>query len=563
MLNIKKMKRRLLLFILLTILIPLFVSLLLTYRMTKHHLQQQTVSSNIRLIHQGKNNLSHYMDQLLLVSHSIYKDEKTYAYLQSSSIDYLADKEVYRTLQAISNSISEIFQIHLSSSASKRSFLVTKNIFRVGTIKNTAVRHNFDSLYEIYMEPPHLNSDYQMSRLSYIKPRVVVTLHRPIINALQQSSIGLLSIDFTLDKIQSIAADLYTQDDEYFYILDDNKQIIYSSQNHKLGEKLDEPWVNDILLSNSLQAANDRSDAHFQGIEIYEKLTIENTQWLMIKRIPYPFLYKNVQHFMFILFIVFFVLLTSSFLIILKVSDRITSPIQQSISQMIRFINQLIVREYRLKRDVKANKLRALQAQINPHFINNTLQSIGTLALQNGVPKIYSLIQSLASMMRYIMNTDENLVFFAKEIDHSKAYIALQAQRFENQFEMVWQIEENTLKILVPKMILQPLIENYFTHGVDLTNKKGWLCIKASLLQMKEGVVFRISVQDNGKGIAEDQLNRINKSIQTKKSLNSIGLQNVLTRIQFYFGVNAKLHLENRLPDGVQVLISIPLKRNI
>lgn len=89
-------------------------------------------------------------------------------------------------------------------------------------------------------------------------------------------------------------------------------------------------------------------------------------------------------------------------------------------------LNQMVMREYRLELANKSNQLMALQAQINPHFLNNALQSIGTLALQHDAPKVYALIASLAKMMHYSMNTNESVVPLGKELDHIKAYLELQ-----------------------------------------------------------------------------------------------------------------------------------------
>ncbi len=85
--------------------------------------------------------------------------------------------------------------------------------------------------------------------------------------------------------------------------------------------------------------------------------------------------------------------------------------------------------------------------------------------MQHDAPKVYALISSLAKMMHYSMNTNESVVPLRKEIDHIKAYLELQKQRFEHQFEIIYDIEESTKAISVPKMILQPLVENYFKHG--------------------------------------------------------------------------------------------------
>lgn len=120
---------------------------------------------------------------------------------------------------------------------------------------------------------------------------------------------------------------------------------------------------------------------------------------------------------------------------------------------MMNTINDLILREYRLELANKTTQLRMLQAQINPHFINNALQSIGTLALQHEAPKVYALLASLAKMMHYAMHTDETIVPLEKELEHLNYYLQLQKQRFDDKFSYRYDIGEATRTIPVPKKI--------------------------------------------------------------------------------------------------------------
>ncbi|MFD1909637.1 sensor histidine kinase [Paenibacillus rhizoplanae] len=162
---------------------------------------------------------------------------------------------------------------------------------------------------------------------------------------------------------------------------------------------------------------------------------------------------------------------------------------------MMDTINNLILREYRLELASRTNELRALQSQINPHFLNNTLQIIGTLALELKVPQIYGLLSALAKMMRYSMYNDEKVVTVQNEMDHVKAYIQLQKERFENKFSFRCEVEEPLLQALMPKMILQPIVENYFKHGFQLDRQDGYMEINVTGLTPER---MEISIANNG-----------------------------------------------------------------
>ncbi|MNQ93383.1 Sensor histidine kinase YpdA [compost metagenome] len=230
-------------------------------------------------------------------------------------------------------------------------------------------------------------------------------------------------------------------------------------------------------------------------------------------------------------------------------------------------LNQMVMREYRLELANKSNQLMALQAQINPHFLNNALQSIGTLALQHEAPKIYALINSLAKMMHYSMNTNESVVPLRKEIDHIKAYLELQKQRFEHQFEIVYAIEEETQVFTVPKMTLQPLVENYFKHGFKPSHSQdvGILRIESEKLVTPEGDFLKLTVEDNGIGISDQRISEVRTLLKAASVTDdsSIGLRNVLTRVQLYFNDDATLAIDHVHPHGLRIVILIPMKKGV
>ena len=136
-------------------------------------------------------------------------------------------------------------------------------------------------------------------------------------------------------------------------------------------------------------------------------------------------------------------------------------------NEMIGKINRLINREYKLEIENKTNQLKVLQSQINPHFLYNALQSIGTIALKNNVPQIYSLINHLSKIMRYSMNMDQDVVPLANELNYIEAYLLLQKERFGDQLDYKINATEEVKPVLIPKMVIQPIIENYFKHGFD------------------------------------------------------------------------------------------------
>ncbi|MNI23984.1 Sensor histidine kinase YpdA [compost metagenome] len=231
----------------------------------------------------------------------------------------------------------------------------------------------------------------------------------------------------------------------------------------------------------------------------------------------------------------------------------------RKITGMTRTINDLILNEYKLDLANKTNQLKALQAQVNPHFLYNALQSIASLSLRYNAPKVYDLIYSLGSMMRYSMNTERTEVPLRDEIEHVQNYVILQTERFgEENLRLDVDAEEEALDVEVPKMILQPIVENIFKHGFADGIQGGVISIRCALDGQGR---LMLAVKDNGKGIAPERLEAILAGLAEngRNEREEIGLYNVLARLRLQMSSGAQLILSGNGDSGVTVTLLIPL----
>jgi two-component system sensor histidine kinase YesM len=227
---------------------------------------------------------------------------------------------------------------------------------------------------------------------------------------------------------------------------------------------------------------------------------------------------------------------------------------------MISKINELIEREYKLEIENKSSQLRVLQSQINPHFLYNAFQSIGTLALKLKAVPVYSLLTSLSNIMRYSMNMKDDIVPLSAELKHVQSYLVLQKQRFYEQLEFEITIDKDVEEIMVPKMILQPIVENCFKHGFDQQMEKAFIQIEAGF-EDQEGVTIRI--RDNGIGVSREQLRKIRQELfqgmsNEEGSRETIGLKNIYDRLQIYYSNQAKMSIYRDIERGFTVTIHLP-----
>ncbi|MBP1993447.1 cache domain-containing sensor histidine kinase [Paenibacillus eucommiae] len=586
-------RNKLIIFLLIATLIPIVTSMVVTYLFTKEKVTEETIKNNSSLIVQGKNNLITYLNGVVQTSLAIYSNERLYTMLDTKDIDYLSDKEISTALRVMSHSVKEIHQIYLYAEASNRSYRMINGVPNP-SLGNHVKHESFPPGKDVFFETTHLSSDYGIpltTNLS-LSSATVISMHRQIINFPEKRTLGELSIDFKLDMIHSISENLYAKGEEELFILDHEGKVVYGPDPKQWGLPLEADWGR-LAVANEAERGNfEWKKNGFSGINLFEKMKTEDLEWTIVKRIPYGQLYKNARQLTLINLMVLTIFLIIAIISTVYISFRFTAPIKKLIQyitkigigkldvdidlkrtdelgilakrfhDMMQNLNHMILREYRLELANKSNQLRALQAQINPHFMNNALQSIGTLALQHDAPKIYALISSLAKMMRYSMNTSETLVTFQKEMEHVKAYLELQLQRFEDQLEYEFHIEKNTTLIVVPKMIIQPLVENYFKHGFEPGLGTGKLVISSHMLDIKGDPFLQISVEDNGKGITAERLLEITSAFHSSgedDGDDGIGLSNVFSRLSLYYRNTAKLDIMHAAPQGVKILLTIPL----
>ncbi|MEG1687519.1 MAG: sensor histidine kinase, partial [Angelakisella sp.] len=207
-------------------------------------------------------------------------------------------------------------------------------------------------------------------------------------------------------------------------------------------------------------------------------------------------------------------------------------------------------------------ELNMLQQQINPHFLYNTLEVINMQVKKSGELSASKMLEALAQIFRFSTRTDNKLVRLEQEIDHVKNYITIQMIRFENKFEVEYDIAEEALGIEVLKIILQPIVENAINHGLYEYITGGLLKISASIT----GDTLILSVRDNGIGMREPELAALRagllsdktEAVKSKKG-SGIALKNVYRRLDIYYAGKAKMTVESKFSKGTTVTIVIPI----
>ncbi|QZY54276.1 sensor histidine kinase [Crassaminicella profunda] len=200
-------------------------------------------------------------------------------------------------------------------------------------------------------------------------------------------------------------------------------------------------------------------------------------------------------------------------------------------------------------------ELKALQAQINPHFLFNSLTVIGSLCRINP-EKARSLITHLSNVFRKNLNMNKELIDLEVELNHVKSYVEIEKARFEDKLEVIYDIEEN-LNCILPPLTLQPLVENAIKHGL-LPKKNGG---KVSVIGIKQKDEVIIYIEDDGVGIEEEKLSHIMSEENVHR--DSLGINNVNQRLMGMFGEKYGLQIDSKVGKGTSILLRIPIIEHI
>lgn len=207
-------------------------------------------------------------------------------------------------------------------------------------------------------------------------------------------------------------------------------------------------------------------------------------------------------------------------------------------------------------------EIKALEAQINPHFLFNTLESINWKAIDDGEEEISNSLGMLGSLLRYSVSNIDIIVLLRAEIEWLKKYVYLQRERFGNSFDCEYEVTEEAMDFPVYKMLLQPLIENAILHAFEEIKGGGLIRVKAYV--RREDGDLQLSVSDNGKGMDKKTLEQMRLEIKDAEiDSRSIGISNVANRLRIYYHGDASMEIESDEGKGTTVTMKIPYRTEV
>ena len=409
----------------------------------------------------------------------------------------------------------------------------------------------------------------------------VVTLSKGLVNPNTHEVEGVFFIDLNYSAINSLCRKIVLGDKGYLFIVDEHGGIIYHPQQQLLYSELKTEYIDKVMEQHTGNFVTGEGDSR----KLYSVCASEKTRWNVVG-VSYVKEFMSGKEEMQIayLLIALGLFLLSTILAIL-LSREITKPIKalkesmkdvqkgdfahasmtiegeneitslgQSFNIMTEKIQHLMEENIQEQREKRKSELKALQSQINPHFLYNTLDSIIWMAEGGKTDEVVLMTSSLAKLLRQSISNENEIVSIEKEIEYTKGYLTIQKMRYRDQLEFEIEVEPGILKMSIVKLVIQPLVENAIYHGIKYLEGKGTIWIVGSIVENR----IILAIRDNGVGMEKETLSHILEKKKDSKRFNRVGVYNVHNRLQLYYGKEYGLTYESVPGIGTTVKISIP-----
>jgi two-component system, sensor histidine kinase YesM len=244
-----------------------------------------------------------------------------------------------------------------------------------------------------------------------------------------------------------------------------------------------------------------------------------------------------------------------------KGTDEI-ADLGENFNSMIKKIKALMTKSVNEQKQLKIAELRTMQAQINPHFLYNSLETIIWMAEARKAPQVIEITKALSHFFRISLSKGKDLILLEEEIEHIRNYLTIQKMRYQDILEVTFHLNEDILKYEVIKLTLQPIVENAIYHGIKNKRGKGFVRIKGDFTP--EGYIS-IDVIDNGIGIQEEKLTEIRTQLMNgipfERKNGGFGMVNVHQRVRLHYGEPFGLTINSWYGSGTRVSLIIPAER--
>ena len=532
------------------------------------------------IIQQMNQNIDSYIDYMENTSYLVSSNEDVQKYLFGDTADPEARDRILSQFETILDSRSDI--LNLGIIAENGRMLINNGQHLTNQDLDIHSQEWYTNALE-GRESVYLTSSHVQHIISGERPWVI-TLSRGIRNkemGTGQEKEGVFFIDLNYSAISELCDQSMVGNQGYAFIVDADGNIVYHPQQQQL--------YNELQTENIDLVMNAGSDIVTWGDGINKKMysisRSEKTGWTVVDCVRVEELLRRSNEAQSIYVLVAMGLMAVALFFSRFVAKSITLPIQRlcdsmervqegdfsvsdivvdseneigsltkSFNVMTQRIHELMAQNIREQEAKRKSELNALQSQINPHFLYNTLDSIIWMAEGKKNEEVVLMTASLARLLRQSISNEDELVSIGQEIEYARGYLTIQKMRYKDKLEFRIEVEPSILNIRLIKLVLQPVIENAIYHGLKYKESRGLLLVKGF---MKNGNAV-LQVIDDGVGMDQETLDHIYERHKVDYHSNGVGIYNVQKRLQLYYGNEYGIVYESKPGEGTTATITIP-----
>ncbi|MDQ0059489.1 cache domain-containing sensor histidine kinase [Paenibacillus harenae] len=577
------LQKKITLLLVLSIFIPLTLFGYLFYQSSNQFAQERTNKETNQLLHLVNQNVDRLLNEYEAQLNSIYENESVI--LQLSQINrqavgaeaQLSADSINRYLRNFLRGKDDIDSIYLFSGEKlffadfKGSQYYEEQFREHPEWQQTVQEAGGKAVWMPTYELPVNRYTYEPSHYFSIGMQV-----KNVADVMQ--TLGSIYINVKITALDRLANQVKVSPEGTLLIADGEGHVIWHPNAEAYKETLkDIPFYEDLLARRK-----PFSTIRMNG-QLYQMSYIQSAynDWYYVSLIPNADLKEQSKELRQFLIVTIFAFGASFIVLALWVSRFITKPIRQmavamkqvhkenvefqlpvasedeigllnaAFNSMGRRINDLIHEVRVVSEKEKEAEVRALQAQINPHFVYNSLDTINWMAIERDQHDISSMIAALSDIMRYAIRPGEPLIALEEELKWAQNYAYLQKMRFEDRFDILFKVDEALLRHKVPRLFLQPYLENSILHGMEHIEEGGLITV--TVLKDKHTGGIRVELADNGGGIKEDELH----SIMLRRT-HGIGIYNLDDRLKLEYGPDYGVNIRSEWGEGTVVTIILP-----
>lgn len=550
---------------------------------------QRTITYNLQVIKQVIRNINYFTDDMdSIVTFANYNTDIQTLLQETSASSAQNFSSTIKNIELLDDIVSQ--RPNIASI-----FILGRNKRVIGNTQNERINQKYDFFGQAWYKQAVENSGDSI----YISPheqnyvidstKYVISLCRSINSFDTTDVLGVMMIDLNLQALDEICRNVQLGKNGYIFIVDHQGNLIF----HPDGIQGQDPADDSKSQSDSIlipavlgtESGSFTQEVHREVQQItYQK--IDSTGWVVVAVTPYREIVDDISKTRNSLILIGIICLMVTFLITLLISAAITRPLRDlekrmeaaeqgdlavrnveyphdEVGKLSRKMDSMLEKISGLMQDVvheqeakRKSEMKALQAQINPHFLYNTLDSIVWMAETNN-RDVVLMTEALARLFRITLSRGEDQISLEQELEHVRNYLIIQSIRYVNKFDYSIDCDASLYSCRVLKLILQPLVENSIYHGIKNKRQMGHIRITASEMERK----LLIEVTDNGIGMTPEKAANLLLESQTGRRRNQggIGVLNVHERIQLYYGQEYGLKFVSMPGEGTTVQIWLPL----